>query len=213
VKKVLIFVDTREAGSGIYEYFGQYDAEVQQKMLLCGDFIVSDRVCIERKFVDDFAQSIIDKRIFKQLTNMKENFEKPVLIIEGDSLYGRLHPNIIRGALVSIVIDFGVPILWTKDPAETAGMVYWLARREQLLEKREISLRNKKKTPTIKEQQEFLISGLPDISVVRAKSLLKHFKKPENIFNADEKELTKVEGIGKGIAKKIKKVLDKKYSK
>ncbi|MFQ6020682.1 MAG: ERCC4 domain-containing protein [Candidatus Aenigmatarchaeota archaeon] len=213
MSKVLIFVDSREAASGIYEYFGQYDCEIQQKMLVVGDYLVSDRICIERKFVDDFAQSIIDKRIFKQLARMKEDFEKPVLIIEGDTLYGRLHPNMIRGALAAITIDLEIPIIWSKNAAETAGMIYWLARREQLLEKREIPLRNKKKAPSIKEQQEFLISGLPDISTVRAKALLKYFKSPEKIFSADEKELTKVDGIGKGIAKKIKDVLSKKYSK
>ena len=96
MKRVLIFVDSREIPNGILEYFGQYDCEVQQKSLLCGDFIISDRVCIERKTVNDFINSITDKRLFQQLQNMKENFERPILLIEGqDSLYGILQPNII----------------------------------------------------------------------------------------------------------------------
>ncbi len=208
--RVIIFVDSRENNIG--EYFKQYGCEVQRKMLLCADFLVSDRVCIERKTVSDFKKSITDKRLFQQLRKMKEDFEKPILIIEGkESLYGTLQPNIIRGALSSITVDLGVPIIWTRDMADTAGIVYWIARREQVMEKRENVLRNKKVPTTIGGKQEYLVSSLPSISAVRAKALLEHFKTPENIFNASEEELRKVKGIGKKIAKEIRKVIEKKY--
>jgi Fanconi anemia group M protein len=209
--KVLIFVDNREAASGILEYFGQYECNVESKMLLCGDYIVSDRICIERKTTDDFVQSIIDRRLFDQIKNMKDNFEKPVIVIEGNSLYGRLQPNAIRGAIASVVIDYGVPIIWTKDPADTAGMIYWLAKREQIDERREISIKNRKTPKTIEEIQEYLVAGLPDISVVRARNLLKHFKYPEKIFTATEEELKKVEGVGMKIAKRIRDLLTNEY--
>lgn len=212
VNKVLIFVDAREANSGIIEYFGQYDCDIQKKMLTYGDFLVSDRVCIEKKLVKDFVQSITDKRLFQQLKQMKENFERPILIIEGEeSLYGRLQPNVIRGALSAIAIDLAIPIIWTRDIADTAGIIYWIARREQILEKRNIVLRNKKVPETTEGQQEYLVSSLPDVSIIRAKALLEHFKSPENIFNASVKELQEVKGIGKKIAQKIKKVIEKEY--
>ena len=209
--KIIVFMDKRENASRISQYFDQYECDLQKKMLLYGDFLVSDRVCIERKTTSDFISSIVDRRLFQQLKDLKENFEKPILIIEGDSLYGRLQPNAIRGALASIVLDFQIPIIWTKDLAETAGMVYWIARREQIDEKRPIPIRSGKKTTSIKEQQEFLIHGLPGISLVRSKALLKHFKTPEKIFNSDEKEMLKVKNIGKGTVKKIKKLLTTKY--
>lgn len=210
MSKVLIFVDKRENNS-ISQYFDQFDCDIQKKMLLYGDFLVSDRICIERKTTNDFISSITDKRLFQQLKDLKENFEKPILIIEGDTLYGRLQPNAIRGALASIVLDFKIPILWTKDLADTAGMVYWMARREQIDERRPIPMRaGKKKTP-MKEQQEFLVHGLPGISIVRSQALLKHFRTPEKIFKSTEKELVKVKNIGKGTAKNIKKILTEKY--
>ncbi len=209
--KIFVFMDKRENASRIGQYFEQYDCDLQKKMLLYGDFLVSDRVCIERKTTSDFISSITDQRLFQQLRNLKENFEKPILIIEGDSLYGRLQPNAIRGALASIVLDFQIPILWTKDLAETAGMVYWIARREQIDEKRPIPIRAGKKTTTMKEQQEFLIHGLPGISLVRSKALLKYFKTPDQVFNASEKDMLKVKNIGKTTIKKIKKTLTTKY--
>ena len=211
MKTVLIFLDKREA-TGLEEYFKQYDCEIQKKMLLVGDMIVSDRICIERKTTNDFISSIIDKRLFKQLTDLKENFEKPLIIIEGNTLYGRLHPNVIRGVLSAIVFDFGIPILWTKDLADTAGLVYWIARKEQLELKREIPLRGKKKALSLKQEQEFLVHGLPNVSIKRSRDILNYFKTPEKVFKASEKELLKVKGVGKGIAKKIKKLLTIKYT-
>jgi len=212
MSRVIIFVDTRESNSGILEYFGQYDCDIQKKMLLLGDFVLSDRVIVEKKTVQDYVKSIIDKRLFQQLKAMKDNFERPILIIEGEeSLYGTLQPNIIRGSLAAIAVDMAIPILWTKDMADTAGVIYWIARREQLQEKREINLRNKKTPETTEEKQEYLVASLPDISRVRSKALLKHFKSPKNVFNATEEELRKVNGIGKGIAEKIKRILDSEY--
>ena len=61
----------------------------------------------------------------------------------------------------------------------------------------------------MEEKQEYLVSSLPGISIVRAKALLSHFKTPMNVFSADEKELQKA--IGKKIAKEIRNVLEKKY--
>jgi Fanconi anemia group M protein len=144
---------------------------------------------------------------------MKDNFEKPLLIIEGEEpLYGYLHPNAIRGALSAVTVDLEIPILWTRDLADTAGLIFWIAKREQIDEKREISLRNKKTPETTEEQQEYLIASLPDISLVRSKALLKYFKSPQNVFNASTKDLQEVKGIGKKIAEKIKKVIEKEYS-
>jgi len=212
MSRVLIFIDTREANSGILEYFWQYDCDVQKKMLLFGDFVASDRVIIEKKTTKDFIQSITDKRLFQQLKAMKDNFEKPVLIIEGEeSLYGVLQPNIIRGTLAAIAVDMGIPIIWTKDLADTAGIVYWIARREQLQENRTNVLRNKKTPDTMEEKQEYLVSSLPDVSMIRAKALLKHFKSPKSVFNAKEEELTDVKGIGKKISERVKRVLESEY--
>lgn len=208
--KVLIFIDKRE-NKDIEQYFCQYDVDLQNKTLLCGDFLLSDRVCIERKTANDFVSSIIDKRLFSQLKDLKENFERPLLIIEGNTLYGRVQPNVIRGALAAITIDMQIPIIWTNDMAETAGMIYWIARREQFDLKREVPIRGKRSKMTLSEEQEFLIHGLPNVSIKRCKDLLEHFKTPEKIFKASEKELVKVSGIGKGIAKRIREVVSEKY--
>lgn len=166
---------------------------------------------MERKTTSDFVSSIMDKRLFSQIKDLKENFEKPVLIIEGKTLYGTVNPNIIRGVISSIAVDWGIPMIWTDDAADTAGMLYWIAKKEQIDEQRPVALRDKRKKESVAEKQEFLISGLPNVSIVLSKRMLKHFKTVKNIFNAEVAELKEIGGIGEEKAKKIVDVIEAEY--
>ena len=64
---------------------------------------------------------------------------------------------------------------------------------------------------SLKERQQFLVEGLPNVSAVLAKRLLEHFGSIKDIANASEEELRQVEGIGKNIALDINKVLKTNY--
>ncbi|XRO75885.1 DEAD/DEAH box helicase [Methanocaldococcus sp. 28A] len=205
-KPIKIIVDVREKNMAklLHNY-----ADVELKTLEVGDYILSDRVVVERKTVDDFVNSIIDKRLFNQLKNLKK-VEKPLLIIEGES-FSRLHENAIKGAILSIIFDFGIPIIFTKNAEETADLLIKIAEKEQIKEKRAVMVRYGKTTMSLKEQQKFIVESLPDVGGALAERLLKHFKTVENVFTAKEEELMKVEGVGKERAKKIREVLTAKY--
>jgi len=213
--KVVVFVDNREAPSGITGYL-QQKAIVKELNLECGDFVCSERVAVERKTVMDFIASIKDQRLFQQMERLLASFERPVLLIEGsqDKLFyeNGMHGNSIRGALSSIAVDYRVPIIWTGNARESAEQIFWMANREQVLGSHELSIRPGAKKPGIKEAQEFIIAGLPGISNVRARKLLEHFKSPAAVFTSTEKELSEAPGVGKKTAKAIRAVLDTGYA-
>jgi len=214
-KEVIIYSDIREASSKIIDILKKR-CKVEEKSLPVGDYLLSKRVCVERKTASDFLQSITDGRLFSQIKEMIENFKNPLIIIEGNGLFNgerKIHPNAIRGALASIAIDFGIPILWTENQLETAELLFSIAKREQLERKNSVSIRGKKKTRSMNEIQEYLIAGLPKISREKSRSLLKHFGTPQKIFTASEEELKNVEGVGEKLAKKIRKILTKSYEK
>jgi Fanconi anemia group M protein len=214
-EKPLVLADQRELNSNVVRYLKGFDILVREKQLEVADYIASDRVAVERKTVQDFLQSIIDQRVFVQTERLICSYERPVLIVEGspDMLFFTrdIHPNAVRGALASIAVDFRVPIIWTGNPRQTAEMIYWLAYREQIGEKRGVQIRCNKKSFGIKERQEFLIAGLPNVSDKLSRRLLKHFKRPKKIFDADVEELMEVEKIGEKKAKKIWDVINKRY--
>ena len=214
-KKVKIVVDYREVPSGVVHELEQLGVETEVRQLNVGDFVLSDRIGVERKSAADFLQSIVDKRLLGQAERLSKTFERPVLILEGEGLYSwrAIHPNAIRGALASLVVDFGISILPTRDEKETALVLAAIARREQVEQVREVAIRGKQKRLTLPEQQQFVVEGLPGVSAVLAKRLLEHFGAVERIMNASKEQLQQVHGIGKEKAKRIKQVLSSRYKK
>jgi len=213
--KVRIVVDHRESKNHVFRNLREFDVSLVRKQLKTGDYVCSDRVCVERKTIPDFIQSIIDQRIFKQASEISECFEKPLMILEGNPdllfLERNVHPNTIRGALASLAIDQKIPIIWTRNAKETANQIYWIAYREQVKEKRSLAIRCPRKLRSVSDRQEFLIAGLPHINTKLSKNLLKKFKTPKKVFSAKPEKLIRVEGIGKEKAKRIWELLNKKY--
>ena len=177
-----------------------------------GDFVLSDRAVVERKEIDDFASSIIDGRMFEQAIKLKE-YERPMIIVEGENPMGsgRLRPEAVLGAYASLLIDYGIPILWSPTPTYSAQLMLTIARREQIQEKRGLRIMSGPKPPTLEEQQEFIVASLPSIDRVRARNLLVALNTVERIFSASKEELKSVNGIGEKISEDIRRVLTSKY--
>jgi ERCC4-related helicase len=214
--KPIVYVDNREKGNDIAKRLIDLGAEVKLKQLETADYIVSMRAGIEYKKVEDFINSLIDGRLLSQIKSLSENFERPLIIVEGEqSIYGvrNIHPNAIRGLISSITIDFRIPILYTKDPADTAETIFSIAKREQILKKNDNLLHFSKKALTKNQQKEYIISSFPNIGTNIAKELLNKFGSIKNIVNADITELQRIEKVGNIIAKKIKDISDEEYDK
>lgn len=208
----VVFADTREGNSKVIRHLSEMEIDVKVQAMAVGDYQVSDEVVIERKTAKDFVDSIVDKRLFKQARSLMEEFKRPLIILEGDDLYnGMINPNAIRGSIASIVLDFGISIIPTRNAQDTAAMIKRIAIREQSGEKTPIQIRTDKKPVNLWEQQLFIIESLPNIGPVNAKNLLEHFGTVANIINASESQLQEVEGIGKKTATNIRKVVDSKY--
>jgi len=210
----IVYVDSRESNSGITKKLHDLGINVKVKTLTVSDFMVSERVGIERKTVRDFVDSLIDKRIFLQIKNLRENFEKPIVIIEGtEDIYSirKIHPNAIRGMLSAIAVSFGIPILYTKNQQDTAELIKVISIREQKPDAREIGLRLEKKPTTTKEQQEFIIESLPGIGPNTAKTILNKINSIKKIANAKKEDLEKIDGIGKKRAEEIERIVNEIY--
>jgi Fanconi anemia group M protein len=206
-----IYVDPRERGMAkLLEARGM---EVTLRNLDVGDYVVSDRVAIERKTASDFVASIIDpeRNLFRQIGDLSRSYDRPVLILEGRDLYTRqVNPSSIRGALAAVAVDYGVPIIPTEDQDETASVIALLATREQK-EGHEPKLHGHKTARTLKEQQEYLISAIPNVGPRVARNLLRHFGSIERIMTARQEELQEVEMVGPKIAERIRELVGGEY--
>jgi Fanconi anemia group M protein len=211
--KVKIIVDSREAKSGIAKELSQIDVTIDLQQITVGDFILSSRVGVERKDVADFSQSIIDGRLFTQLIALKRSYPVPLLIIEGETLYGHraLNPEAIRGAISAITLNFDIRIIWSRSTKDTARYLRNIANREQRKGDSTPSIRTEKAPIETSKLLEFIIAGFPNINTVLAKRILEKFGTLENFFNASAEEIQEIKGIGKKIALEIKELITATY--
>ncbi len=209
---VSIIVDHRERPSGIAAMLAGMGAEVAEEQLPVGDYILSERMAVERKRATDFLDSLIRKRLFDQICRLADAYQKPVLIIEGEGLFSRnVGAKAIYGAMASIIADYGFSVITSRDAGDTANILYAMASREQIKVRREVALRGNKPSLSVGEKQRYVLEGLPFVSAVSAKKLLDYFGSVRRVINATERELCEVEGIGKKKAKLIKEVIEMKW--
>ena len=149
-----------------------------------------------------------------QLKDMKQNYERPLIIVEGiEDIYSlrKVHPNAIRGMLGTIAVSYGIPILQTKTSRDTAALLQIIAKREQEDIDRPFMPHGEKKMMSVKEAQEYIVSSLPGVGGTLNKPLLKKFGSIKNIVNASEYQLREVDLIGEKKAKTIREALDSEY--
>lgn len=213
-RKITIIADTREFNSEVVRELSRKGVVVDSQQLDVGDYILSDRLAVERKESNDFLKSLMDGRLFSQLKLLKSAYINPILVLEGDGLLGKrgVSDQAIYGALASIISDFKIPIIQTSNMKETANLLAIMAKRERE-EGRLIGIRGDKVSMSLKERQQFIIEGLPGVSATLAQRLLDHFGSVEAIISADEKKLCEVKGIGDTIAKNIVDVVRSGYLK
>ncbi len=211
--KVRIIMDERERVSNLKKMLEEKGAEVKQVVLNVGDFILSDRIVVERKTRADFENSIIDGRLFDQAARMSAQFAKPILVVEGESFEGRINRHAILGAIASLMLDHNLQIFFTLDQERTAEFIFALAKREQLADKRPVRMRGDKRASTMAQQQQLIVEGLPNVGPQFARALLEQFGTVEKVMKANEKQLMKVKRMGPAKARLIRKILMEQWKK
>jgi Fanconi anemia group M protein len=211
-----IVVDQRELDAAIAKDLSKREGiRTRLETLAVGDYVLSDRVAVERKSVADFLDTLLgsDRSLFEQIGDLSRAYARPILILEGEGLYEErnVHPDAVRGALASLAVDFDVSVLQTADEAETGELLRTIASREQSERDRTVSVHGEKSAKTRSEQQEYVVSSIADIGPVTAQSLLRAFGTVEGVMTAREDDLREVDGVGEVTASRIREVVGSGY--
>ncbi|MBA4447824.1 MAG: heavy metal resistance protein CzcA [Nitrosopumilaceae archaeon] len=211
LENLRIIVDERERKSGIPELLKSVGLNLEMKTLPIGDYIVAPETIVERKSIRDLMASVFDGRLFDQCTRLKEHFENPIVLMEGnvDEIEEITeNPLIFYGAISTVVLDFKIPVIPTPSAAHTAKLLVSMCSRKDA--SKGPFLKKIKKSSDLERQQLSSLCSLPGIGEKFAVRMLEKFGTPLKVFTATSAELAKVEGLGEARAKKIKKVLDTK---
>jgi Fanconi anemia group M protein len=207
-----IIIDNRERNFELIEFLEAYGVELEFSQLPVGDFILSKRVCVERKTIEDFENSVMNNRLFEQVERLSKSFERPFLLIEEKENYEhKLKPNSIIGAIIKCYLDFKVQVIFSKSSEESAYILKTIAQKEQEEKENEPRIVGAKKAYSEEEWQLLVLESLPEVGPKIARNLLKKFKSIRRIANASVEELMQVEKIGKEKAKRIYEIINREW--
>ena len=211
VEELRIIIDERERKSGIPKLLKSIGVNVEIKTLPIGDYIVSHETVVERKSINDLISSIFDGRLFDQCNRLKEHFQFPIILLEGnvDEIESITeNPLVFYGALSTIAIDYKIPIIPTPNASHTAKLLVSLSSRKESI--KGPLLKKIKKSNDVQKQQLSVLCSLPGVGEKIAIRMLEKFESPLKVLSASTKDLAKIPGLGESRAKKIKKMLEKK---
>ena len=211
IEDIRIVIDERERKSGIPKLLQTIGVDVEIKTLPVGDYIVSHETIVERKSINDLMSSIFDGRLFDQCNRLKEHFQFPIIVVEGnvDEIESiSENPLVFYGALSTVAIDFKIPIIPTPSASHTAKLLVSLASRKDA--SKGPLLKKIKKSNDIQKQQLLVLSSLPGGGEKTAIRMLEKFGTPLKVLSTSTIDLAKIPGLGESRAKKIKKMLEGK---
>jgi len=208
LKELRIVVDEREKKSGIPDLLKAIGINLEIKTLPIGDYIVAPETIIERKSISDLISSIFDGRLFDQCNRLKEHFQFPIILVEGDvTKIEQLvdNPLVFYGAMSSIVLDFKIPIIPTANTSHTAKLLVSMCSRKDVA--KGPFIKKIKKSNDLQKQQLAMLCSLPNVGEKIAIRMLEKFGTPLEVLSASTADLSKINGLGNTRAKKIKKML------
>ncbi len=193
-----------------------------------GDYLIGN-IAIERKTIGDFLGSLAQGRLFEQLQRLKSCYPVSFLLVEAFDLTHFQNPKAIYGALLHIMLEMNIKIIFTQSKEQTADVLLLLAGRKMAGRKNTAAentektiqasavhtnrekdahaevMRRKKQMQFHRRQREALES-IPLVGKQKAKLLLEKFGSLQGVFTASRSELRKVPGIGRKAAANIKKM-------
>ena len=208
LKNLRIVVDEREKKSGIPDLLKGTGINLEIKTLPVGDYIVAPETVVERKTISDLISSIFDGRLFDQCNRLKEHYQFPILLIEGDvDEIEELteNPFIFYGAISSVAIDFKIPIIPTPNASHTSKLLISMCSRND--SSKGPFIKKIRKSNDLQKQQLSMLCSLPGVGEKTAIRMLEKFGTPLRVLSSSITELSKVSGLGNARAKNIKKVL------
>lgn len=208
-RRIQVAADHREAASAAVAALRALpEVELRFEHLKTGDYLVDGLILFERKTLTDFAESVIDGRLFRQARALA-TLEPPLrgaLILEGsggDLARSGMSREALQGALITVTLFFGVPLLRAVTPDETARLMLYAARQARVYATGALPRRGRRPKGKLKLQLD-LLQRLPGVGPGRAQRLLSAFGSVEAVLAANAGQLQRVPGLGKRTAKAIR---------
>jgi ERCC4-type nuclease len=182
------------------------------------DYIISDKVGIERKSMNDLAGSLQEKKIPMQIKRIIDEGLTPIFLVEGiipDATQSKMEWKSIYG-FMSWLSEAGIIVEHTIDYEHSSLRICNIALAVRLGKFQEF------KVPVIKINADHptlqRLMAIPGISEILAVKIREHFHNESDFYNACEFQVehgdstfTDIKGIGKVLANNIAREVTKPW--
>lgn len=204
---ITVVADDRERDGGVVEQLRlRDDVRLSVERLPLGDYRIDETLLIERKTLPDLILSIKDGRLFSQGVRLAASDLRPALILEGTSraiVDSGMRREAIQGALITLTLFLGIPLLRSMDASETARLLLYAAYQRRSIATGAIPRKGHRPRGKFRTQARIL-QGLPGVGPERARRLLEQFGSVEAVMSATVPALETVTGIGSTTARAIR---------
>ncbi len=189
---VTLVADAAQKGNAILASLGEKKVRIVYANLQVGDYQITDNVYVCYMTTEAFVRSLADKRLYRQVLELKRAVPEPVILVEGPNVYevDGANPYLINGALAFISVINRIPVLFAEGPDESAELLFMATNQTQFGLGYEVHAEDQKeRRREFKEIQQDVLAALPGVGPVTAKALIRQHGSLRQIFSLTPPDL------------------------
>lgn len=209
---VTLVADAAQKGNAVLAALGEKKVRVVYANLQVGDYQITDNVYVSYLTSDAFVRSLADKRLYRQVLELKRAVPEPALLVEGPSVYELedANPYLINGALAFISVLNRIPVLFSEGPEESADLLFMATNQMQFGLGYEVNAEDQKaRKREYREVQLDVLTALPGVGPETAKALVRRHGTLRQIFSLSPPDLAEA-GLDENIPGLLEQVFDYK---
>ncbi|NXF54019.1 FANCM protein, partial [Oceanites oceanicus] len=184
-----ILADSREISSGaevISSLKALHGVKVQVCSLGSSDYIVSNRMAVERKFLSELLNSVNRNKVTQRIQRLQSMFERICVIVEKDRIKAGEMSRLFQrtqyyDSVLSALVQAGVRILFSSCQEETAALLKDLALVEQ---RKNATIRVPTEVEGHKREMLNFYLSIPHLSYLAALNLCHYFDSVKKMANS-----------------------------
>ncbi len=207
-----IVITARLKDNPVTRFLDELGTTIKFISLRRGEFVLAGRIGVKYVTRQAFIQGVKDRTVYRDIIELKREYSEPILVVEGDrGLEVAQDVTTLQSAQIYISALNRIPILTTRDEAETAQLLFMLTAQfgSNMDQTANTFSTGEAVEPAAETKVEDvdpvhrIVQMLPNVDRALAESLLNHFGSLAGLFAAELKDLKKVEGLGPKRAKRI----------
>ncbi|RKP19690.1 hypothetical protein ROZALSC1DRAFT_28734, partial [Rozella allomycis CSF55] len=207
-------VNTRIAGGKVEFEAHKKNIDIEPVTIEVGDYILTPKICVERKSIPDLISSLNTGRLYTQVEAMCRYYDHPIVLIEFDhqkafSLQSQefysseINSTSVSSKLALLILHFPkLRLIWSSGVYETVEIFMDLKKGQEQPDLNKVLLTGGDSSIENDESTNFLFKDIlltmPGVTIYNVRTILQSVKNLKDLSNKDLKSLKALIGDGPG---------------